>query len=91
VTTEIQRLVVVSNRLPVVVREDGEGKQQLSTSPGGLVTALSPILRQRGGLWIGWPGAFDLQQLDQLLHKGSEEAGYQLRAVELTEEEVEKY
>lgn len=25
-------------------------------SPGGLVTALEPILADRGGTWVGWPG-----------------------------------
>lgn len=46
-----QRLVVVANRLPVRREEDGSW----APSPGGLVTALTPIL-QRGGTWIGWAG-----------------------------------
>ena len=25
-------------------------------SPGGLVSALDPVLRKRGGTWLGWPG-----------------------------------
>jgi trehalose 6-phosphate synthase len=46
-----QPLVVVANRLPVRREEDGSW----APSPGGLVTALTPIL-QRGGTWIGWAG-----------------------------------
>jgi trehalose 6-phosphate synthase len=43
--------VVVANRLPVRREEDGSW----APSPGGLVTALTPIL-ERGGTWIGWAG-----------------------------------
>jgi len=25
-------------------------------SPGGLVSALTPVLQQRGGVWVGWAG-----------------------------------
>jgi len=48
-------LVIVSNRLPVrrVVRG---GVARWDSSPGGLVTALRPMLSRREGRWIGWPG-----------------------------------
>ncbi|HJU52489.1 MAG TPA: trehalose-6-phosphate synthase [Acidimicrobiia bacterium] len=46
-----QRVIVVANRLPIRRTEDGTW----TSSPGGLVTALTPIL-QRGGTWIGWAG-----------------------------------
>ena len=46
-----QRVIVVANRLPIRRTEDGSW----APSPGGLVTALTPIL-QRGGTWIGWAG-----------------------------------
>ncbi len=49
-------LVVVANRLPVdrVVGEDGEVSWR--RSPGGLVSALEPVMRANDGAWIGWPG-----------------------------------
>ncbi|QDU67603.1 Trehalose-phosphate synthase [Planctomycetes bacterium Pla86] len=49
------RLIVVANRLPVhrVKRASGSGWE---TSPGGLVSALAPMLREREGAWVGWPG-----------------------------------
>jgi alpha,alpha-trehalose-phosphate synthase [UDP-forming] len=46
-------LVVVANRLPV--RWDDDSGQWV-TSPGGLVSALSPVLQARSGVWVGWPG-----------------------------------
>ena len=49
-------LVVVANRLPVdrVVGDDGEPTWR--RSPGGLVSALEPVMRSNNGAWIGWPG-----------------------------------
>ena len=52
-------LVVVSNRLPVRRIEHRDGNATWDLSPGGLVSALEPILRSRGGTWIGWPGTAD--------------------------------
>jgi len=49
------RLVIISNRLPVRRVRKG-GKSAWEQSPGGLVTAMSPILEERGGAWVGWAG-----------------------------------
>ncbi len=52
---ENSRLIVVSNRLPVsLVKEENEWKAKRSA--GGLATAMDPILKQAGGIWIGWSG-----------------------------------
>jgi trehalose 6-phosphate synthase/phosphatase len=48
-------LVVVSNRLPFTVKVS-RGRARLGQSTGGLVAALDPVLRRRGGTWIGWAG-----------------------------------
>ncbi|HEX8726899.1 MAG TPA: bifunctional alpha,alpha-trehalose-phosphate synthase (UDP-forming)/trehalose-phosphatase [Gemmatimonadaceae bacterium] len=53
--TGSERLVVVSNRLPFQAERKG-GRVTFVRSPGGLVSALDPVLRERGGVWIGWPG-----------------------------------
>ena len=50
-----RRLVIVSNRLPITVQRTDEGLIQ-HRSAGGLVSALDPVLAQRGGTWVGWPG-----------------------------------
>src|SRR5690349_5485904 len=36
-----------------------DGTTTWKRSPGGLVTALEPLLRRRRGAWIGWPGVPD--------------------------------
>jgi trehalose 6-phosphate synthase len=86
------RLIVVSNRLPIVVTQEEGGEWMFSPGSGGLVTALVPVLRDRGGVWIGWPGTTaDVPNLDQLLHDGTGEFGYELRPVLLSEEEHELF
>jgi trehalose 6-phosphate synthase/phosphatase len=51
----MRRLVVVANRLPLTIRRSGS-RWLAEPSSGGLVAALEPVLRQRDGIWIGWPG-----------------------------------
>jgi len=51
--------VVVANRLPIDVERLPDGTTTFKRSPGGLVTALEPLLRKRRGAWIGWPGITD--------------------------------
>jgi len=48
--------IVVANRLPVdeVVAEDGT--RSWRRSPGGLVSALEPVMRRLDGAWVGWVG-----------------------------------
>ncbi len=49
-STDLEKLsefVVVANRLPVDLETDEDGSKNWKRSPGGLVTALEPILRQR--------------------------------------------
>ncbi len=86
------RLIVVSNRLPVIVeKENGDWKVYPGT--GGLVTALAPVLKNRGGLWIGWPGSteeetFDLQKI---LNTATKDSGYTLKPVLFTSAERDKF
>jgi len=51
--------VVVANRLPIDMERLPDGTSTWKRSPGGLVTALEPLLRRRKGAWIGWPGVPD--------------------------------
>ena len=44
-------MVAVANRLPVQPGEDG-----WVLSPGGLVTALRPVMDRHAGTWVGWDG-----------------------------------
>jgi trehalose 6-phosphate synthase len=78
-------LIVVANRLPVDETVDADGTVTWSRSPGGLVSALHPVLRDRQGTWIGWSGGIDstpyVPDLD----------GIRMRAVPLSGAEYEHY
>lgn len=85
-----KRLMVVSNRLPVALSFDG-GKWTVKPGAGGLVSALAPVLKNRGGLWIGWSGAKGGAEIADPLAEFSRQAGYSLHPVFLAEEEVAGY
>lgn len=65
-----QRLVIVSNRLPITVSRNTTG-WHLQPSCGGLVTALDPLLRDSGGCWVGWTGTEYDPEVLNLLQEGS--------------------
>jgi trehalose 6-phosphate synthase len=76
--------VVVANRLPVDEVHSENGREW-RRSPGGLVTALHPILAGHQGVWVGWAGAAgpapDPFEVD----------GIQLQPVTLSESDLENY
>jgi trehalose 6-phosphate synthase/phosphatase len=87
-----ERLIVVSNRLPFTFKRDAAGAWRAEAGGGGLVTALLPVLRDRGGMWIGWPGvAGNAAELDSALGAAGANAGYTLAGVSLTAEETDKF
>lgn len=77
---ELEAVVAVANRLPV---QQGEGGWELS--PGGLVTALRPVMERRDGTWVGWDGgvAGTPDRLPSL--------SVDLEPVQLSEDEVAGY
>jgi len=84
------RFVAVSNRLPVTLYKDGDGWGRYRGA-GGLVTALSPVLRNRGGSWIGWPGTSEAGDFTDLMEEASLEEGYRLHPVHLSPREVQDF
>lgn len=86
------RLVIISNRLPIVIEGEGD-KLNLKEGSGGLTTALAPVLRNRGGVWIGWPGGTDLneQVVTDLCKSSRKKQGYLFSPVFLSKEEVSLY
>lgn len=86
-------LIVVANRLPVehanghssIQGEEGAFEDDWRPSPGGLVTALAPILKGSGGKWVGWSGS-----AGQELRPFSIE-GFDLIPVTLSSSEVGDY
>ncbi|RJL34252.1 alpha,alpha-trehalose-phosphate synthase (UDP-forming) [Bailinhaonella thermotolerans] len=77
--------LIVANRLPVDRVTDATGKAAWRRSPGGLVTAIAPVLQRRHGAWLGWAGAAD----EDL--KPFEDDGMHLIPVPLSAEEVQDY
>ncbi|NLU61407.1 trehalose-6-phosphate synthase [Rhodococcus sp. HNM0563] len=78
--------VVVANRLPVdLVEQSDDGPARWQRSPGGLVTALEPVLRSVEGSWVGWTGTAGVA-LDPFI-----EDGLALHPVPLDEHEVAEY
>jgi trehalose 6-phosphate synthase len=77
--------VVVANRLPVDRVVGANGQSSWRRSPGGLVTAIAPVMRRRSGAWIGWSGAPD-EDLGPF-----DEDGMSLVPVALSAEDVELY
>ena len=81
-----QRIINVSNRLPVRIAGD-----QLVKSSGGLVSALEGIQGDFELQWIGWPGgaADEAEQQSNLTDRLKSEFGY--LPVFLSEEEIEAF
>ncbi|MDO3650522.1 alpha,alpha-trehalose-phosphate synthase (UDP-forming) [Nocardia mangyaensis] len=77
--------VVVANRLPVDLERLPDGTTRWKRSPGGLVTALEPVLRSNKGAWVGWAGVPDVE-VEPII-----EDGLELYPVPLTSQEVEDY
>jgi trehalose 6-phosphate synthase len=80
--------VVVANRLPVDQIQTPDGTTW-RRSPGGLVTALQPVLAQHKGTWIGWTGA--TTRADERPIDPFELDGMGLCPVPLTAAEMERY
>jgi trehalose 6-phosphate synthase len=84
------RLIALSNRLPIALRKKGR-KWEATPGTGGLVTAMAPVLRDRGGLWIGWPGAEGGPEVGKVIASSSKGTGYTLIPVFLNRKEVANY
>src|SRR5580704_18189170 len=85
-----ERLINVSNRLPVVIRKYAGGLR-LERSSGGLAGTLDTALRHQPGVWIGWAGTTQSHEVEPLLAHASKRRPYELQAVSLSEEEVAKF
>lgn len=75
-------LVIVANRLPVDRVTDRDGSTSWRRSPGGLVSAIEPVMRAGDGVWVGWPGGTE-QDLEPF-----EDDGLHLVPMSMTAEEI---
>ncbi|AZA08493.1 alpha,alpha-trehalose-phosphate synthase (UDP-forming) [Corynebacterium pseudopelargi] len=85
-TAKPHDFVVVANRLPVDISYHADGTISAQPSPGGLVAALQPVLEQRQGGWVGWPGT-----VGETPAPMSTEGGIQLHPVELSQADFEEF
>jgi trehalose 6-phosphate synthase/phosphatase len=51
----MQRLLIVSNRLPITIQER-KGELHVEPSVGGLATGLSSWYKSSDSIWVGWAG-----------------------------------
>jgi alpha,alpha-trehalose-phosphate synthase [UDP-forming] len=91
------RLVIVSNREPYTIQTHGN-EIRIERMPGGLVSALDPVLRQRDGLWICWEGTSkkvvevnDVSSDEDSIDWDKIQLPYQIQPVPLTQEEINHY
>jgi trehalose 6-phosphate synthase/phosphatase len=90
--TDMQKLIVVSNRLPVSVSKE-KGKLVFKPSAGGLATAMSTMKGSgKSQVWIGWPG-ISSDELNAADKKAitTELKQYDCAPVFLTENQVKKF
>jgi len=88
------RLIIVSNRVPYnPFKTRGDVKYRLGT--GGLVTALDPVLKSTGGLWIGWDGVAETwsgkRPSELFVGHDKDNVGYHLHLINLTPMEVMQF
>ena len=76
-----ERLIIVSNRLPIP-----QGPAQQLTA-GGVVSALLPTVADRGGVWLGWSGR--VQEAPEV--RRTRASGVDLVAIDLTPEAFDGY
>ena len=82
--------LVVCNRLPVELHAGDGGQATWSPSPGGLVTAMEPVLRDKAAVWVGWSG----HHIDDTIPVSAPPPGIgpcDLHEVGLARDEVEEY
>ena len=86
---EKNRLIIVSNRVPYNITRI-RNELVYKKSVGGLVTALDPILRKTGGLWIGWSGLAGNSKFVEKKVNVSQETNvsYELKLVNLSHDEI---
>ena len=84
-----RRLVLVSNREPYVRKKTADGVRFERTA-GGLVTALDPVMRSSGGVWVAWQPEAEARMGSRFLVP-AEAPQFTLRQVPITKREVARY
>lgn len=87
------RILFVSNRLPIIVEKGDDGGWSTRPASGGLVTALAPLLKRWGGVWVGWAGIAgpDAPDLRAALADFGRRERYDVAAVPLTTQDYQHF
>ena len=88
-TNNTNRIIIVSNRLPVKTTKI-KNKIVFSSSAGGLATGLSSVSNFYKTLWIGWPGIITNNKKEQNIIKKNLTAK-DMYPIFLTREHINKY
>ena len=92
------RIIIVSNREPYshhYIKNSSEKKAEIKVkqNPGGLVSALDPIMKQiKNSLWVAWGSGnadFNVTSNDKV--RVPDNKGYVLKRIKLTSKEVNNY
>ncbi|WP_276133253.1 bifunctional alpha,alpha-trehalose-phosphate synthase (UDP-forming)/trehalose-phosphatase [Polluticoccus soli] len=83
-----KRVIIVSNRLPVKIKEQ-DGEMTYHTSEGGLATGLASIYKQNNNLWIGWPGAIVEDRVKTKVEEDLQQKN--LLPIFLTQQEINEF
>lgn len=91
--TKDRRLIIVSNRLPIVVKKIIDDGYKVNHASGGLVTAMTPVLKRDGGVWIGWAGNYLEENMDveKLLEEEMESLNYRYKPIDIGLKDYELY
>jgi trehalose-6-phosphate synthase len=83
------RVLIVSNRLPVTVRESARGMDVVPSS-GGLASGLRAYYESSAATWIGWPGPASTSLASRRVLEEQLTARH-LRAVPLDQRDIDGY
>jgi trehalose 6-phosphate synthase/phosphatase len=88
----MNRIIIISNRLPVTVKKNGKRLEYID-SIGGLSTGLKKYHEEADSVWVGWPGISeeDITSRERRSIEKTLKEKYKCLPVFLTKEEVDKY
>jgi len=87
----MSKIIIVSNRLPLQVKTDGDSINVIP-SVGGLATGMKSVHRDSNGVWVGWSGLTDEEISTDMQHNVDEAVQKeQCVGVNLTEDDIQHY
>ena len=86
------KIIIVSNRLPVSVKK-GNGKIVFERTVGGLASGLDAVQRAQKSAWVGWPGVYqykeDSKELEEIRSQLKNKFNY--HPVFQSQNDIDKY